>query len=70
MVPNLEGFTHNIIGKNIKQPQGLPLHNNGDITNVHDMMVAVEKANKSFKMMMEIRNNVIEAYREMMGARV
>ncbi len=43
---------------------------NGDITNVHDMMVAVEKATNSFKMMMEIRNNVIEAYREMMGARV
>lgn len=43
---------------------------NGDITNVHDIMVAVEKASKSFKMMMEIRNNVIEAYREVMGARI
>ena len=43
---------------------------NGDITNVHDMMVAVEKASKSFKMMMEIRNNIIEAYREVMGARI
>ena len=43
---------------------------NGDITNVHDLMVAVEKASKSFKMMMEIRNNIIEAYREVMGARI
>jgi flagellar hook-basal body complex protein FliE len=38
----------------------------GDITNIHDVMVAVEKANVSFELMMEIRNKVIEAYREVM----
>ena len=39
-----------------------------DISNVNDMKIAVEKAGISFKMMMEIRNNLIEAYRDVMGA--
>ena len=42
----------------------------GDITNIHDVMVAVEKASVSFELMMEIRNKVIEAYREVMRTQV
>jgi len=38
----------------------------GDINDIHDVMVAVEKANVSFELMMEIRNKIIEAYREVM----
>ena len=38
----------------------------GDINNIHDVMVAVEKANVSFELMMEIRNKIIEAYHEVM----
>jgi flagellar hook-basal body complex protein FliE len=42
----------------------------GDITNIHDVMVAVEKASVSFELMMEIRNKVIEAYREVMRTQI
>lgn len=42
----------------------------GDITNIHDVMVAVEKASVSFELMMEIRNKVIEAYREVMRIQI
>ena len=38
----------------------------GDVSNVHDVMIAVEKASVSFELMMEIRNKIIEAYHEVM----
>ncbi len=38
----------------------------GEIKDVHDVMVAVEKAGTSFELMMEVRNRMIDAYREVM----
>ena len=42
----------------------------GEIKDVHDVMVAVEKAGTSFELMMEIRNKMIDAYREVMRMQV
>ncbi|RKY86908.1 flagellar hook-basal body complex protein FliE, partial [candidate division KSB1 bacterium] len=42
----------------------------GEIKDVHDVMVAVEKANTSFELMMEIRNKMLDAYREIMRMQV
>ena len=42
----------------------------GDDTNVHKTLIAVEKADLSFKMMMEIRNKLMDAYNEIMRIRV
>jgi|Deesub1362B_J571_1020462.scaffolds.fasta_scaffold04270_5 flagellar hook-basal body complex protein FliE len=42
----------------------------GDINNIHEVMVAIEKASVSFELMMEIRNKVLEAYREVMRMQV
>jgi flagellar hook-basal body complex protein FliE len=36
----------------------------GDISDVHDVMIAVEKAQTSFQLLMELRNKMLEAYRE------
>lgn len=38
--------------------------------NVHETMLLIEKADMSFKMMMQVRNKVIEAYREIMRMQV
>lgn len=38
----------------------------GDIDNLHDVMIAGEKANISLQLTMSIRNKVVEAYREIM----
>ena len=56
----------------LQQESGESVKNlvSGDITNIHDVMVAVEKASVSFELMMEIRNKVIEAYREVMRTQV
>ena len=56
----------------LQQDSGESVKNlvSGDITNIHDVMVAVEKASVSFELMMEIRNKVIEAYREVMRTQI
>ena len=38
----------------------------GEVTDIHDVMIAVEKANLSMELMVEIRNKIIEAYQEIM----
>lgn len=38
----------------------------GEITDVHQVMKAVEEANIAMEFMLEIRNKIIEAYQEIM----
>jgi len=38
----------------------------GKVDNVHDMMIAMGKAEVSFKFMMEVRNRLLSAYQEIM----
>jgi len=42
----------------------------GEIKDIHDVMIAVEKAGTSFELMMEIRNKMVDAYREVMRMQV
>lgn len=36
----------------------------GETDNVHDVMISMQRAKMSFKMMVEVRNKAIEAYQE------
>lgn len=38
----------------------------GNTKNLHETMIALEKADISFRLMMEVRNKIIEAYHEIM----
>lgn len=38
----------------------------GEITDVHEVMIAVEEANTAMEFMLEIRNKIVEAYQEVM----
>lgn len=38
--------------------------------NIHETMLMMEKADMSFKLMMQVRNKVIDAYREIMRMQV
>jgi len=42
----------------------------GEIEDVHDVMIAVEKASVSFELMLEMRNKMIEAYHEVFRMQV
>ncbi len=38
----------------------------GEVTDIHTAMVAVQKAEISFQMMMQVRNKLVTAYQEIM----
>lgn len=42
----------------------------GEQENVHEVMLAMEEANLSFDLMVEVRNKVLEAYQELMRMQV
>jgi flagellar hook-basal body complex protein FliE len=42
----------------------------GKNKNIHETMLMIEKADASFKLMMQVRNKVIDAYREIMRMQV
>ncbi len=42
----------------------------GDLRDIHQVMIAAEKANLSFQLLVEIRNKMMESYRELMRMQV
>jgi flagellar hook-basal body complex protein FliE len=42
----------------------------GEKASLHDTMIAMEQASISFKLMMQVRNKIVEAYQEMMRIQV
>ena len=42
----------------------------GEITDIHSAMIAVQKADVSFQMMMQVRNKIVSAYQEIMKMQV
>lgn len=42
----------------------------GETSSLHDTMIAMEQADVSFRMMMQVRNKIIEAYQEIMRIQV
>ena len=43
---------------------------NGDVQDVHTAMIAMQKADLSFQMMMQVRNKLVDAYHEVMRMQV
>lgn len=42
----------------------------GEAENIHQVMLAMNEADTSFRLMMEMRNKILEAYREIMRMQV
>jgi|SRR5581483_8164642 len=42
----------------------------GGTTTLHDTMLAVQKAELSFRLMMQVRNKIVEAYQEVLRMQV
>ena len=64
------GFLHDVNDLQIDAGEHVDKLLTGEIKDVHDVMVAVQKAGTSFELMMEIRNKMIDAYREVMRMQV
>jgi len=43
---------------------------NGESRNLHETMILLEKADNSFRLMMQVRNKLLEAYNEIMRMQV
>lgn len=43
---------------------------NGETQSIHDTMIALQKADVSLKLMLEVRNKLLEAYQEIMRTQV
>lgn len=43
---------------------------NGGSTDIHDTMIALQKADTSLKMMLEVRNKLLEAYQEVIKTQI
>ena len=66
-----EGFS-DVLKKAVDQVEGM--HQNaqqqasallrGDTSDVHNVMIAVEKADIAFQLMMQVRNKIVNAYEE------
>ena len=66
----LEGFINDVDQAQKFAGESVEKLLTGEIKDIHDVMVAVEKAGTSFELMMEIRNKMIDAYREIMRMQV
>ena len=42
----------------------------GDKASLHDTMIAMEQADVSFRLMMQVRNKIVDAYQEIMRLQV
>ncbi len=42
----------------------------GETKNIHETMIAIEKANVSFNMMIQVRNKLLSAYEEIMRMQI
>jgi len=42
----------------------------GDKASLHDTMIAMEQADVSFRLMMQVRNKIVEAYQEILRMQV
>lgn len=54
----------------IKAGESIENFATGKVENVHEVMIAMSKAEVSFKFMMETRNKLVDAYKEIMRMQV
>ena len=71
------GSFGNVLQDAIQQVNGLEINSQKEVdkflnddTDLHSVMMALEKADVSFQMMMQMRNKIVTAYQEIMKTQV
>ena len=62
----LSGFMNEVNDLQTKANASIENLATGKVENVHEVMIAMAKAEVSFKFMMEARNKLVETYKEVM----
>jgi len=66
----MKGFLSDVNSMQLKADESIQKMASGEITDVHQVLNAVEEAKTAFNMMMEIRNKVMDAYSEVIRMRL
>jgi flagellar hook-basal body complex protein FliE len=59
-------FIQDVDGMQKASDQAVKDYASGEMTDIHQVMIAAEEANLSFQLLMEVRNRLVESYREIM----
>lgn len=62
----LGGFINEVNDLQTKANESIENFATGKVENVHEVMIAMAKAEVSFKFMMEARNKLVDTYKEVM----
>ena len=66
----VSNFVNEVNDLQIKAGESVENFATGKVENVHEVMIAMSKAEISFKFMMETRNKLIDAYKEIIRMQV
>jgi flagellar hook-basal body complex protein FliE len=66
----MSNFLNEVNTMQVKADESIQKMAAGEITDVHQVMNSVQEANIAFNLMMEIRNKVIDAYKEVIRMRI
>ncbi|MCA9150271.1 MAG: flagellar hook-basal body complex protein FliE [Planctomycetales bacterium] len=66
----VEGLLDRANAPHVESEQAFSQLVNGETDNVHDVVMSVVKADLSFRMVLEMRNRLTEAYQEIMRMQV
>jgi len=66
----LEDALKSVDSSQVNRDQTIDKMVTGEVSEVHDVMIAAEEAQLAFEMMLEVRNKLLEAYTEVMRMQV
>ena len=66
----LNGFVNNVNDLQNSANTAIDKMASGEAADVHEVMIAVEKAKVSFDMLLQIRNKMLDAYKQIMQMQI
>jgi flagellar hook-basal body complex protein FliE len=66
----LDGFVNNVNDLQTSADTAIGKMASGEAADVHEVMIAVEKAKVSFDLLVQIRNKMLDAYKQIMQMQI
>ncbi|MCL5268218.1 MAG: flagellar hook-basal body complex protein FliE [Bacteroidetes bacterium] len=66
----LDGFVNNVNDLQNKANDAMDKMASGQAADVHEVMIAMEKAKVSFDLLLQVRNKMLDAYKQIMQMQV
>ena len=66
----LDGMVSRVNKQQVNADQAMAQLSSGNAKNIHDVMIAMEQADISLRMLVQVRNKAMDAYQEIMRLQV